>query len=240
MGAKNYLGKFFRFFKPAFLPNNIHLRKLYLERLENREVMNRATWISTADGDWNTAANWDIRDANNNTVSGVPTIADDVIIDLASNNPVISISTAAVAKTILSTEKISISGNGASLQIANASTIAGNIEIKNGGTLQTDSQLTLSGTVDWISGTLTDTGSSSITITGTTNLTGNGTILNTTLTNHGTFNITGSAALALTTAILANDNPGTVDIQNDVSITATGSTLENKGLLKKSAGANTT
>ncbi|NDH07604.1 hypothetical protein EBX93_17095, partial [bacterium] len=141
-------------------------------------------------------------------------------------------------KTVLSSEKISISGG--LLQIADASTIGGTVEILNNGTLQTNSQLTLSGTVDWISGTLTDTGSSSITITGTTNLTGNGTILDTTLINQGTLNNTGSAALTLTSATLVNDNPGTIDIQNDISITATGSTLQNKGLLKKSAGANTT
>ncbi|NBR07835.1 MAG: hypothetical protein EBT92_19020, partial [Planctomycetes bacterium] len=135
MKTNSKLGKFFRFFDTAFFSAKNRFRRLDLERLESREVMNRATWISTVDGDWNTASNWDIRDANNNSVSGVPTIADDVIIDLASNNPVISITAGAVAKTILSTEKISINGNGASLQIANASTIAGNIEIKNGGIL---------------------------------------------------------------------------------------------------------
>jgi hypothetical protein len=237
MTSKAKLKKLFRFFQTPWSLGSRFGNKLFLEHLESREVMNRATWISTADGDWGNAANWDIRDANNNVVVGVPTINDDVIIDLANSNPVITVSTNAVAKTVLSTKKISI--NAGLLQISNASTIAGNVEIKNSGTLQTDSQLTLSGTVDWIQGTITDTGTSTVTISGTTNLTGTATISGTTLTNLGTLNISSGGALTFSNGTLVNESTGTIDIQNDNSFTATNSTLQNKGLLKKSSGSNT-
>ncbi len=53
-----------------------------LEELEDRTVLNAVNWINAAGGDWDTAANW--VDTSNNS-NHVPTLADDVTINVPGN-----------------------------------------------------------------------------------------------------------------------------------------------------------
>ncbi|HEX4999117.1 MAG TPA: matrixin family metalloprotease, partial [Terriglobia bacterium] len=110
------------------------------------------SWISPVDGFWDVAANWQ----DTGGASRVPTSTDDVLIDLAGSNPVITVrSGAQAARSLLSNESIVISGG--SLTLSAASEINAAFTL-SGGTLQGTGELTLNGNSTWSGGTFTGAG----------------------------------------------------------------------------------
>jgi RHS repeat-associated protein len=108
------------------------------------------SWVGTANGFWDDITNW--RDTND--VSRLPTINDDVLIDIAGANPVITVRSAAQAAeahSLITNESFVIGANG----ILN---IGGELTVQNGNSFQVGGRL--SGANVLAGGTLTSGGSS--------------------------------------------------------------------------------
>ena len=170
------------------------------------------TWNGNVDTNWSNAANW--------SLNAVPTASNDVVIPTGKT---VNLNVAGTTKSIV------VQGNSTlnmpnTLSILNASSFAANV------------------TVNWTSGSFV--GGGILTNNGTINLNtaGNRYISNaTTLTNNGVFNMPGGGSFNLyDTSIFNNTASGVFDIQEDCTISYSGTTHNfiNAGLLKKTGGDN--
>ena len=113
------------------------------EVLEQRTLLAAFTWNTDADGNWNDPANWA-------GPGGVPGDGDDVTIDRAGADPVITVDTVARAESLLSTEQIVVDGG--NLQVDTTAAIK-NVSLLDG-EFDVDGTATLTGQLHWQGGDL--------------------------------------------------------------------------------------
>lgn len=220
------------------LSRRIRWTQLRLRPFEERVVPAVITWIGTADGNWNTAANWDL-----NRVPGSQPGDDVVIPDIGSNGADLTISHTSGTATVNSlTAAENFSLTGGSLTLAGLSTpenLTG-ASVLNAGfnlsvvTLTTNRLLTLAGTTTWAGGGFA--GAGMVTNSGSLHIAGNVVMGSTPLTNTGSVMQTGG--ITLNSSTIHNQLGGTWVFNADVGLSNnTGvSTFNNSGTVRKQVG----
>ncbi len=99
--------------------------RLMLERLEDRTVPTTDMWMGTVSNLWNVAGNWS---------TGVPVAGQDVVINSATNTPVILTGTAANIDSLTSTQSVDLEGTTLTLT-GGGSVVTGGLALTNGAAL---------------------------------------------------------------------------------------------------------
>ncbi len=121
-----------------------------VNRLEERTLLAKVTWIDPASGDWDTASNW--------STGAVPGPSDDVVIATSGITVTHSGSDGdAIGSLTISASDATLSLSNGSLAITVSSSISGGLTI-SGGTLSTSATLTIGGATNWGAGTITGHG----------------------------------------------------------------------------------
>ncbi len=187
-------------------------RMLFFDRLEERLALSAVSWTGSGDGtSWSDKDNW--------SGHAVPTSADDVTINVASN-PTIVVSAGQAARSLQLSDTLAINAGG-TLAITATSQIAAAGKLTLGG-----GTLTVTGAVLTNLGTVAVTADSTINSSGAVgSLDNKGTVSHQagvlhmtsgfTLKNEGTYNFTADgtsvASLAATSATLQNTSTGLVE-----------------------------
>src|SRR5262245_26234563 len=187
--------------------------QLVLERLEDRLAPANVFWNVDADGFWDVAANW--KDQFN--VVRLPGAADDVFLDRAGGNFLITHRSGADSIRSLHAASSNFALTGGSLTLTAASDLGGAFSL-SGGDLIANGAWTTSGTTTWTGGTVRGTGT--VHNPGQWTLTGaNDKLMSGTLENAGTIAHAGTGNLQLsiggTNGTLNNQAPGVYDLQGD-------------------------
>src|SRR5262245_29372732 len=177
------IARMFSSFRKLFAPAGSVCRKARprpasrarLEALEDRLAPAVVTWVGGS-GDWDTPSHW--------STGSLPTPADDVQI----NTPGITVSHTQFNTDVVHslTSKAALSITAGTLSLAASSSISGGLTL-SGAILTGPGDLTLKGTVNWTSGTMSGPGTTTVAPGGTLNLNGGTNVLldGRTLVNSG-------------------------------------------------------
>lgn len=205
-----------------------------VEVLEERQMLTAVSWIATTDGFWDVGANW--------STGVVPTSNDDVTLDLAGSDPVITVRDDRTVKSLVSRESLVITAGNfridTTTQIdASTTTLSGGGFVAIGVATMTDT-----GTFDWQDGgtffsNLVNNGTIEISAAADVRLAG-------TLNNNALITHSGAGSLLFDGSTRLNNNAGGVyDFAGDGDIGRSGfgagfnSFFQNDGTVRKSAGA---
>ena len=197
------------------------------------------SWNKAGGGNWNVATNW--------STGTVPGPADNVSITYPGTYTVTLNANASVASLTVGgdvgKQTLAIASGSYTLTLNGPGLINGNGVLNlSAGTITGNGDLTVVGIMNWSGGTLSGAGSTTISSSGTLSLAGGATkILNArTLDNTGHVTFLGLGPFQMTgKTTFNNQEDGTADIQNDTTISSSGSpasVLNNAGVLERSSG----
>lgn len=204
-------------------------RRLRLELLEDRRVLDSVTWDGEGDGrSWHDSRNW--------SSDVLPTASDDVVINALGNFTVIHSTGSSTIRSLTSNKLLSISGG--TLRIDTESLLGGGLTM-TGGTLTGAGEIIINGTSTWSGGTMSGSGVTTIEPDAVLNL-GRGT-LQRNFANKGHIRVVDTLTVSSPYRI-NNLVDATIEFTNNTGLGTFGgqASLDNSGLVLKTGGTGTT